>query len=153
VRFWKVVQSQGELKMVNASEKCFLFRSGENVLAETGHTTVDAWGKIVERAKTESVPAWMRVDRIEAWSADGQFHDVMTWDERTAELDAVLLFDSQMDCETCDGAGVVEFDNAIVTDRGTKWQRTAVERLRDTCPTCDGARRVMSEAGMFSGPG
>jgi hypothetical protein len=130
------------------SEKCFLFRSGDNVHAETGHTVVDAWGNVIDRARTAPVPAWLRTDKIEAWSVEGQFIDVMTWDERTAQLEAVDLWDSMADCNTCDGSGVVVFDNEVTVDRNV-----FVERLRETCPVCDGACRVVPEPVMFSGPG
>jgi hypothetical protein len=131
----------------------FFFVSGENAVSEIGYTVVDAWGKIVEAAKTEPMPAWLRTDKVEAWTQTGTFLNAQTWDERTAELDAVNLSDSQCDCEMCDGTGFIVFGNKIVTDRGTKWQRTATEQLKETCPACDGACRVMSEAGSFNGPG
>lgn len=41
-------------------------------------------------------------------------------------------------CETCNGDGYVVVHNKIVTDAHTKWERTAIETLRNECPECNG---------------
>ena len=43
------------------------------------------------------------------------------------------------ECETCDGTGRVTEVNTVVTDRGTRWQRSADEMVTSECSSCDGS--------------
>ena len=49
-----------------------------------------------------------------------------------------------MMCETCEGTGKVQISNDVVTDRGSKWQQSAVEMVWIECPHCDGEGRDLS---------
>ena len=41
-------------------------------------------------------------------------------------------------CPTCEGSGSVYYVDEIVTDKGTKWQRSTEMTYEGECPTCNG---------------
>lgn len=144
---WESVCAEcGEvMENTESSNQTFWFVSGEHAMRGVGVTVLEAWQSIIELAKTEPVPAWIQTDKLEAWTASGDFLKVQNWAEWSAELAAADLSDETCECGACEGIGTVVIENRLTTDAGTKFARTDVELLRDECPVCEGRKRLTGD--------
>ncbi len=125
-----------------SANQTFWFVSGPHAMRGVGVTVLEAWRFIVDLAKEEPMPAWIQTDKLEAWTASGEFLKVQDAAAWTAELAAADQSDGTGECAACEGRGTVVVENRLTTDAGAKDARTDVEQLRDECPVCDGRKRL-----------
>ena len=127
-----------------AEQKKFWFRSHENATSRFGENVIEAWRKIeCDALNNVPLPSWLHTDSILAYDQYGEFIRVGTyaqWCESRVAADAAE--DSETECETCQGTGIVEVREKHYLDRGTRWQRSDEQSFNEECPSCNGIGRI-----------